>query len=226
MRYLKTFESHSINEEEGSIRKFFTGHANKAEEVGTMKTFLTELEAFEKEAETDDRMVFNKEALKAKAKENGYKGRLKEIQSQSDGKWYVTYIVGRTDMEELAKGASRRYESTEDESTEDESNIVNEEEGSIRKFFTGHADKAEEVGTMKTFLTELEAFEKEAQTDDRMVFNKEALKAKAKANGYKGRLREIQSQSDGKWYVTYITGTSDFQKFAKGAAHRRDNPLG
>ena len=222
MRYLKTFESHSINEEEGSIRKFFTGHADKAEEVGSMKTFLTELEAFEKEAETDDRMVFNKEALKAKAKENGFKGHLKEIQSQADGKWYVTYIVGRTDMEELAKGSSRRYESN----IEDESDIVNEEEGSIRKFFTGHSDKAEEVGTMKTFLTELEAFEKEAQTDDRMVFDKEKLKAKAKENGFKGHLKEIQSQADGKWYVTYITGTSEFQKLAAGAAHRRDNPLG
>ena len=222
MKYLKTFESHSINEEEGSIRKFFTGHANKAEEVGSMKTFLTELEAFEKEAETDDRMVFNKEALKAKAKENGFKGHLKEIQSQSDGKWYVTYIVGHSDIQKLAKGAAHRYESN----IEDESDIVNEEEGSIRKFFTGHTDKAEEVGTMKTFLTELEAFEKEAQTDDRMVFNKEALKAKAKENGFKGHLKEIQSQSDGKWYVTYITGTSDFQKIAGAAAHRRDNPLG
>ena len=222
MRYLKTFESHSINEEEGSIRKFFTGHADKAEEVGSMKTFLTELEAFEKEAETDDRMVFNKEALKAKAKENGFKGHLKEIQSQSDGKWYVTYIVGHSDIQKLAKGAAHRYESN----IEDESDIVNEEEGSIRKFFTGHTDKAEEVGTMKTFLTELEAFEKEAQTDDRMVFNKEALKAKAKENGFKGHLKEIQSQSDGKWYVTYITGTSDFQKIAGAAAHRRDNPLG
>ena len=222
MKYLKTFESHSINEEEGSIRKFFTGHADKAEEVGSMKTFLTELEAFEKEAETDDRMVFNKEALKAKAKENGFKGHLKEIQSQSDGKWYVTYIVGHSDIQKLAKGAAHRYESN----IEDESDIVNEEEGSIRKFFTGHSDKAEEVGTMKTFLTELEAFEKEAQTDDRMVFNKEALKAKAKENGFKGHLKEIQSQSDGKWYVTYITGTSDFQKIAGAAAHRRDNPLG
>jgi hypothetical protein len=222
MKYLKTFESHSINEEEGSIRKFFTGHADKAEEVGSMKTFLTELEAFEKEAETDDRMVFNKEALKAKAKENGFKGHLKEIQSQSDGKWYVTYIVGHSDIQKLAKGAAHRYESN----IEDESDIVNEEEGSIRKFFTGHTDKAEEVGTMKTFLTELEAFEKEAQTDDRMVFNKEALKAKAKENGFKGHLKEIQSQSDGKWYVTYITGTSDFQKIAGAAAHRRDNPLG
>ena len=222
MKYLKTFESHSINEEEGSIRKFFTGHADKAEEVGSMKTFLTELEAFEKEAQTDDRMVFNKEALKAKAKENGFKGHLKEIQSQSDGKWYVTYIVGHSDIQKLAKGAAHRYESN----IEDESDIVNEEEGSIRKFFTGHTDKAEEVGTMKTFLTELEAFEKEAQTDDRMVFNKEALKAKAKENGFKGHLKEIQSQSDGKWYVTYITGTSDFQKIAGAAAHRRDNPLG
>ena len=107
-----------------------------------------------------------------------------------------------------------------------ESHSINEEEGSIRKFFTGHSDKAEEVGTMKTFLTELEAFEKEAQTDDRMVFDKEKLKAKAKENGFKGHLKEIQSQADGKWYVTYITGTSEFQKLAAGAAHRRDNPLG
>lgn len=107
-----------------------------------------------------------------------------------------------------------------------ESHSINEEEGSVRKFFTGHSDPTEEFGTMKTFLTELEAFEKEAATDDRMVFNKEALKAKAKANGFKGHLKEIQSQSDGKWYVTYITGTSDFQKIAGAAAHRRDNPLG
>jgi uncharacterized membrane protein len=216
MRYLKTFESHSINEEEGSIRKFFTGHADKAEEVGSMKTFLTELEAFEKEAETDDRMVFNKEALKAKAKANGFKGHLREIQSQADGKYYVTYITGKTGMEELAKGAAHRYESN----IEDESDIVNEEEGSIRKFFTGHADKAEEVGSMKTFLTELEAFEKEAQTDNRMVFNKEALKAKAKENGFKGHLKEIQSQADGKYYVTYVTGTTGMEELAKGSRNR------
>jgi CRISPR/Cas system-associated protein endoribonuclease Cas2 len=222
MRYLKTFESHSINEEEGSIRKFFTGHADKTEEVGSMKTFLTELEKFEKEAQTDDRMVFDKEKLKAKAKANGYKGHLKEIESQADGKYYVMYITGTSEFQKMAKGAAHRYESN----IEDESNSVNEEEGSVRKFFTGHSDPTEEFGTMKTFLTELEAFEKEAETDDRMVFNKEALKAKAKENGFKGHLKEIQSQSDGKWYVTYITGTSDFQKIAGAAAHRRDNPLG
>lgn len=107
-----------------------------------------------------------------------------------------------------------------------ESFSVNEEEGQFRKFFTGHSDSTEEFGTMKTFLTELEKFEKEAETDDRMVFDKEALKAKAKENGYKGHLKEIQSQSNGKWYVTYVTGTSDFQKIAGAAAHRRDNPLG
>jgi hypothetical protein len=107
-----------------------------------------------------------------------------------------------------------------------ESHSINEEEGAIRKFFTGHADKAEEVGTMKTFLTELEAFEKEAANDDRMVFDKERLKAKAKENGFKGHLKEIQSQADGLWYVTYVTGTSDFQKIAGAAAHRRNNPLG
>jgi hypothetical protein len=107
-----------------------------------------------------------------------------------------------------------------------ESHSINEEEGSVRKFFTGHSDPVEEFGTMKTFLTELEKFEKEAETDDRMVFNKEALKAKAKENGFKGHLKEVQSKSDGKWYVTYVTGTSDFQKIAGAAANRRDNPLG
>lgn len=107
MRYLKTFESHSINEE-GSIRKFFTGHADKTEEVGSMKSFLTELEAFEKEAETDDRMVFNKEALKAKAKANGFKGHLKEIQSQADGKYYVTYVTGTSDFQKIASAAANK----------------------------------------------------------------------------------------------------------------------
>ena len=103
---------------------------------------------------------------------------------------------------------------------------INEEEGSIRKFFTGHSDPTEEFGTMKAFLTDLEKFEKEAETDDRMVFDKERLKAEAKENGYKGKLKEIQSRSDGKWYVTYVPGTSDFQKIAGYAANRRDNPLG
>lgn len=106
-----------------------------------------------------------------------------------------------------------------------ESHAINEE-GSVRKFFTGHSDPTEEFGTMKTFLTELDKFEKEAASDDRMVFNKESLKAKAKENGYKGQLKEIQSKSDGKWYVTYVAGTSDFQKIAGSAASRRDNPLG
>ena len=105
-----------------------------------------------------------------------------------------------------------------------ESFSVNEEESSFRKFFTGHSDKAEEVGTMKTFLTDLEKYEKLAAEDQDVVFNKEKLKKQAKDNGYKGRLESRESRSGGT-YIVYINGTSEFQKIAGAAASKRDNPL-
>jgi hypothetical protein len=106
-----------------------------------------------------------------------------------------------------------------------ESFSVNEEEGSFRKFFTGHSDKTEKFGSMKTFLTDLDKFEKMAANDDNIVFNKEKLIQQAKENNYKGHLEERDSRSGGT-YIIYVTGASDFDKIAGAAANRRDNPLG
>ena len=39
METFKKIWKFSVNEEEGSFRKFFTGHSDKTEKFGTMKTF-------------------------------------------------------------------------------------------------------------------------------------------------------------------------------------------
>ncbi len=106
-----------------------------------------------------------------------------------------------------------------------ESFSVNEEEGTFRKFFTGHSDPTEKFGTMKTFLADLDKFEKMAAEDDNIVFNREKLIQQAKENNYKGHLEERDSRSGGT-YIIYVTGASDFDKVASMAAYRRDNPLG
>lgn len=102
---------------------------------------------------------------------------------------------------------------------------INEEEGAFRKFFTGHSDKTEKFGTMKTFLTDLAKFEKEAASDKDIVFNKEKLTKQAKDNNYKGHLEKRDSRSGGT-FIIYINGASEFQKIAGAASSRRDNPLG
>jgi hypothetical protein len=105
-----------------------------------------------------------------------------------------------------------------------ESFSVNEEEGTFRKFFTGHSDPTEKFGTMKTFLADLDKFEKMAAEDDNIVFNREKLIQQAKENNYKGHLEERDSRSGGT-YIIYVTGASDFDKIAGAAANKRDNPL-
>jgi len=105
-----------------------------------------------------------------------------------------------------------------------ESFSVNEEEGSFRKFFTGHSDKAEKFGSMKTFLADLDKFEKMAAGNEDIVFNKEKLIQQAKENNYKGHLEERDSRSGGT-FIIYVTGASDFDNIANAAAHKRNNPL-
>ena len=104
-----------------------------------------------------------------------------------------------------------------------ESFSVNEE-GSFTKFFTGHSDKTEKFGTMKTFLADLDKFEKMASKDKDIVFNREKLIQQAKENNYKGHLEERDSRTGGT-YIIYVTGSSDFDKIANAAASKRDNPL-
>jgi hypothetical protein len=105
-----------------------------------------------------------------------------------------------------------------------ESFSVNEE-GSFRKFFTGHSDPTEKFGTMKTFLADLDKFEKMAAADENIVFDREKLVKQAKENNYKGHFEKRDSRTGGT-YIIYVTGSSDFDRIASNAANRRDNPLG
>ena len=45
MKHLKTFESHSINEEEGKISQFFRGHDSREERDSKMRDFFKELDS-------------------------------------------------------------------------------------------------------------------------------------------------------------------------------------
>ena len=100
--------------------------------------------------------------------------------------------------------------------------LVNEEEGKFRKFFTGHSDKTEKFGTMKSFLADLDKVEKIANEDENIVFNKEKLTKQAKDNNYKGHLEERDSRSGGT-FIIYVNGNSDFENLANVAAGRRNN---
>jgi hypothetical protein len=106
MKHLKTFESFSLNEEEGKFRKFFTGHEDKAAKEATKESFYAELDKFEKEAQEDDNMVFNRANLEAKAKENNFKGKLVARESASDNRVYVIYEVGHSGLEKLGNIAA------------------------------------------------------------------------------------------------------------------------
>ena len=106
MKHLKTFESFSLNEEEGKFRKFFTGHEDKGAKEATKESFYAELDKFEKEAQEDDNMVFNRANLEAKAKENNFKGKLVARESASDNRVYVVYEKGRSGFENIASAAA------------------------------------------------------------------------------------------------------------------------
>jgi UDP-2,3-diacylglucosamine pyrophosphatase LpxH len=106
MKHLKTFESFSVNEEEGKFRKFFTGHDDKASKEATKEKFYADLDKFEQEAKEDSNMVCNRDFIEKKAIDNNFKGKLVARQSASDNKVYVIYETGRTGLEELGTVAA------------------------------------------------------------------------------------------------------------------------
>lgn len=108
MKHLRTFESFSLNEEEGKFRKFFTGHDDKASKEATKESFYAELDKFEKEAQEDDNMVFNRAYIEKRAKDNNYKGKLVARESASDNRVYVIYELGRTGLEDLGAIAANK----------------------------------------------------------------------------------------------------------------------
>lgn len=106
MKHLKTFESFSVNEEENIFRKFFTGHEDKGAKEAAKAAFYSELDRMQEENKDNANYVLNRSLLETKAKENDFRGKLEERQSQKDGKIYVVYTPGITPMQNLAAGST------------------------------------------------------------------------------------------------------------------------
>ena len=117
MKHLKTYESFSINEEEGvlgGVKKFFTGHESSGAKDEAKDKFMTALEEAEKElmADPDEypqakKWEKTKESLIKQAEEDNFKGGLR-VQSSYTGGTYVIYKTGVTGFQALAGGASHR----------------------------------------------------------------------------------------------------------------------
>jgi hypothetical protein len=107
MRYIKTFESFSVNEEEGSFRKFFTGHESSEARDKAMMDFMKALdEAEARVSEDPSDYVFNREFIENKAKEDNYKGGIRVQRGGGrDKRFYVVYDPGATGFEDLASAA-------------------------------------------------------------------------------------------------------------------------
>jgi hypothetical protein len=106
MKHIKTFESFSVNEEEGIFKKFFFGHEDKEAKEATIAAFYSELDKMEEENKGNENFVLNRSTLEKNAKENNYKGSLDARRSARDGKTYVIYVPGVTGMQNLAAGST------------------------------------------------------------------------------------------------------------------------
>lgn len=112
MKYLKTFESYSINEEEelfDKAKKFFTGHEGKEAKEKAKADFLKSLaEAEELVSKNPEGYVFNKSNLEKKAEENNYKGGLRIQRGGRDtSRVYIVYDEGVSGFQQIAGAASR-----------------------------------------------------------------------------------------------------------------------
>jgi hypothetical protein len=113
MKHIKTFESFSINEEEGWFgdiyakgSKFVTGHEDKEAKEAKKAAFFAELDRMEEENKGNENFVLVRSILEKDAKENNYKGSLDARRSAKDGKTYVVYVKGVTGLEDVAKTAT------------------------------------------------------------------------------------------------------------------------
>lgn len=111
MKYLKTFENYSINEEEeilGKAKKFFTGYESGEERDQAMLKFIDALdEAEELVSKNPEGYVFNRARLEKQAKENNYKGGIRIQRGGRDSsRVYIVYDKGITGFEKAASGAA------------------------------------------------------------------------------------------------------------------------
>jgi len=111
MKHIKTFESFSINEEEGifqdaiSSAKKFIGLEKDAEVSKRKEDFLKDLQEIEEKVEGATNVVFTKDNLIKQAEENSYRGKL-EIAGSRTGNNVVVYKPDYTGLQKLAKTAT------------------------------------------------------------------------------------------------------------------------
>jgi hypothetical protein len=103
--------------------------------------------------------------------------------------------------------------------------VVNEEEGKFREFFTGHASKEAKEKAKLKFMKALEDAEKELMEDPEdyaQSKNWEEVKQKlikqAKEDNFKGGLRVQRGGRDPRIFIVYDKGVTGFQKLAIGAS--------
>lgn len=108
------------------------------------------------------------------------------------------------------------------------STINEEEEGSFRKFFTGHSSEKDKEESKKKFMTALNSAETELEKnpdDYAQSKNWESAKSKlmkkAEDNNYKGGLRVQRGGRDTRYYIVYDEGTSGFQKMASASSKEK-----
>jgi hypothetical protein len=93
--------------DEGAFRKFFTGHESSEDRDKAMMDFHKALdEAEEAYNKAPEKVVFNRESLEKKAKENNYKGGLRiQPGGRDKSKVYVVYDKGATGFQNIASAA-------------------------------------------------------------------------------------------------------------------------
>ena len=106
MKYIKTFENYSVNEEEG-IRKFFTGHDSSEDRDKAMIEFTKALDKAEADVNAKPELyVFNRESLLKSASENNYLGGLRTQRGGRDkSRYYVVYDPKSTGWNSLTSAA-------------------------------------------------------------------------------------------------------------------------
>ena len=110
MKHIKTFESFSINEEEGiwGDVKSWVGIEADAEVSKRETNFLTKLAEIEEQVTSrklGTNIVFSKNKLIKQAKENSYRGTL-EIVPSITGNNVVVYKTEHTGLQKLASGST------------------------------------------------------------------------------------------------------------------------
>jgi len=107
MKHLRTFESFSLNEEEGKFKQFFTGHTDEESKEKAKANFHQALDDADKAvSKNPEGYVFNRESLEKQAAENNYLGGLRIQRGGRDrSRNYVVYDKGVTGFQSLASAA-------------------------------------------------------------------------------------------------------------------------